>query len=55
MNTPGVAAGNWSWRFSLDEIEPWMIETLKDISLVYGRVEAELDDTDEEGKTSQSS
>ncbi len=46
MNTPGVAAGNWSWRFSFDEIEPWMVETLKDVSLVYGRIEAELDDTD---------
>ena len=55
FNTPGVAAGNWSWRFSFDDIEPWMVETLKDISLVYGRVEAELDETDEELKTSESS
>lgn len=41
MNTPGVAAGNWSWRFSFDDVESWMIEMLKDISIVYGRIEVE--------------
>jgi 4-alpha-glucanotransferase len=38
MNTPGKERGNWSWRFSSEQLEPWMEVRLKDLAICYGRV-----------------
>ena len=38
MNTPGQAAGNWSWRFTWRDIPYWIAPALKDMAEVYGRV-----------------
>ena len=38
MNTPGVAGGNWSWRFSWDQPGTWAAPVLRDLSLVFGRL-----------------
>ena len=38
MNTPGQAAGNWSWRFSWEQIPHWIAPQLKELSELYGRI-----------------
>ena len=38
MNTPGLAEGNWSWRFRPEEFRPRTIETISEWTLRYGRV-----------------
>jgi 4-alpha-glucanotransferase len=38
MNTPGVASGNWSWRFRWPDIPDWLAGELRDMAEVYGRV-----------------
>lgn len=40
MNKPGVASGNWRWRFRLDQFRPEMIRRLADLTTVYNRVPA---------------
>jgi len=40
MNTPGQAAGNWSWRVTWDEVPPWLADQLRDLARVYGRLPA---------------
>lgn len=46
MNTPGVAAGNWSWRFSWQQVPDWMAPYLRELAAIYGRLEAaESEDT----------
>ncbi len=42
MNRPGVAEGNWGWRFDFDRIEPWHTRRLREISAVHGRNGATL-------------
>jgi 4-alpha-glucanotransferase len=37
MNTPGVASGNWSWRFTWDAIPPWLTAELREMAEIYGR------------------
>lgn len=37
MNTPGVAAGNWSWRYKEGVLTPELAKKLKDMSRLYGR------------------
>lgn len=37
MNTPGVATGNWAWRFREEMLEPWLAPALADMVEVYGR------------------
>lgn len=37
MNTPGVAAGNWNWRFSQDALTKKLAKKLKKLSQLYGR------------------
>ncbi len=39
MNTPGQAAGNWSWRFTWDMIPHWVAPQLREMAEVYGRTE----------------
>lgn len=37
MNMPGTAEGNWSWRFTWDDLGEGSIEKLKKLTKVYGR------------------
>lgn len=38
MNTPGEAAGNWGWRFSEGQLEPWVAPALAELVELYNRV-----------------
>lgn len=38
MNTPGRPAGNWSWRFSWEQVGEWAAPALRDVAEVFGRV-----------------
>lgn len=38
MNKPGVAAGNWGWRFRLSQFRPDLIDRLRDLTTLYNRV-----------------
>lgn len=37
MNTPGIADGNWSWRFTWDQLPPDLTERLMRMAKSYGR------------------
>lgn len=37
MNTPGVASGNWNWRFRDGVLRGDLADTLKEITNLYGR------------------
>lgn len=37
MNTPGVAAGNWNWRFRDGILQDDLAESLREITILYGR------------------
>ena len=37
MNTPGIAAGNWAWRFKKDDLNDGTADYLKELSQLYGR------------------
>ena len=37
MNTPGLPAGNWSWRMSADAITPALVKEVAALSRLYGR------------------
>lgn len=39
MNTPGRAAGNWSWRYKKEALTPSLARELKELSILYGRCE----------------
>ena len=41
MNTPGLASGNWSWRFKWEQLPYWVAPQLKEIAVVFGRVRSE--------------
>lgn len=45
MNTPGVAAGNWSWRFRWGEVPNWLAAQLKELASLYGRLAEPEEDT----------
>ncbi len=38
MNTPGVPAGNWSWRFRWHEVPHWVAPELAKLADIYGRL-----------------
>jgi 4-alpha-glucanotransferase len=38
MNKPGVADGNWRWRFRLDQFRPEIIDRLAELTTIYNRV-----------------
>jgi 4-alpha-glucanotransferase len=40
MNKPGVAEGNWRWRFRLDQFRPEVIDRLRDMTTLYNRAPA---------------
>ena len=49
MNTPGVAAGNWAWRFKQDDITEWLPTLLYETTKLYGRhKEEEVIDMEED-------
>lgn len=37
MNTPGKAAGNWTWRYKRDALLPSLAKELRDMTVLYGR------------------
>ena len=37
MNTPGVAGGNWQWRFRAGELNDWHVGRLAEMAELYGR------------------
>jgi 4-alpha-glucanotransferase len=37
MNSPGRAAGNWSWRFTAGQVTPALIDRLADLTALYSR------------------
>jgi 4-alpha-glucanotransferase len=39
MNTPGLAAGNWAWRFTWDQLPTGATERLRNLAQIYGRLE----------------
>ena len=38
MNKPGIGAGNWRWRFRLDQFRPEVIHRLAELTTLYNRV-----------------
>jgi 4-alpha-glucanotransferase len=38
MNVPGVADGNWRWRFAWDQVQEEQRARLRDWVHLYGRV-----------------
>jgi 4-alpha-glucanotransferase len=41
MNTPGLASGNWGWRFKWEQLPYWVAPQLKDMAVVFGRVKSD--------------
>lgn len=41
MNTPGKAAGNWTWRFTWEVLPDWLAPQLRELAELYGRVPGE--------------
>lgn len=41
MNKPGLAEGNWHWRFRTDQIRPEIIRRLADLTVLYNRAPRE--------------
>lgn len=39
MNVPGRAEGNWSWRFTWEQVPAWLAPELRAIAELYGRLE----------------
>lgn len=37
MNTPGVAAGNWNWRYKPGSLTSSLAQELKELTVLYGR------------------
>lgn len=41
MNMPGMALGNWAWRFTWDQVYPWHAEKLYEITAMTKRTNAD--------------
>ena len=41
MNFPGTVDGNWEWRFTWEQLQPWATTRLYELSALYGRTGAE--------------
>jgi 4-alpha-glucanotransferase len=37
MNTPGVAMGNWKWRYKKEMLTNELADALKQLTALYGR------------------
>ncbi|MBX3008598.1 MAG: 4-alpha-glucanotransferase [Melioribacteraceae bacterium] len=44
MNFPGRLGGNWNWRFTWDQINNGIIDTYKNLSIIYERPPTKIDD-----------
>jgi 4-alpha-glucanotransferase len=44
MNFPGKLGGNWNWRFTWDQINNGLIDTYKNLSIIYERPPTKIDD-----------
>lgn len=44
LNTPGVATGQWRWRYQWHQLEAWQARRLRQISAVHGRNGLRLDE-----------
>ena len=40
MNFPGRPDGNWCWRFRPEQLNPWLLDRLADLTRLYGREQA---------------
>ena len=41
MNFPGTVDGNWEWRFTWEQLDPWITNRLYELSALYGRTTAD--------------
>ncbi len=41
MNYPGRPQGNWSWRFTPEQVNAWTLDRLADLTSLYGRDRSE--------------
>jgi len=41
MNTPGIAGGNWQWRFRSGDLRDWHVGRLAEMAELYGRAPAQ--------------
>ncbi|MBN2221678.1 MAG: 4-alpha-glucanotransferase [Vallitaleaceae bacterium] len=48
MNTPGIAAGNWQWRYDANSLSSYIMDRLYQVSLLYGRLP--FKETEEDSK-----
>jgi len=37
MNMPGTSEGNWAWRFTWNQLQPWHANRLAELSLLHSR------------------
>jgi 4-alpha-glucanotransferase len=37
MNMPGRPAGNWGWRYTAEQLTPWVLDRLGEMTVLYGR------------------
>ena len=37
MNTPGIGAGNWSWRYQQSALKDELADELRGMTILYGR------------------
>ena len=43
MNIPGVAEGNWNWRFTWEALSPDAAARLRELNRIYGRSRSRLE------------
>ena len=48
MNTPGVAAGNWAWRFKNEYLSDALSQRLHRLCVIYGRDRARMEEADKQ-------
>jgi 4-alpha-glucanotransferase len=54
MNLPGRSSGNWAWRLEAGEFSETLVERLKDMNEVYGRLPPAADEAQPESPPSSS-
>jgi 4-alpha-glucanotransferase len=43
MNFPGKPTGNWAWRFQANQLNPWILDRLAEMTQLYGRDKMDKD------------
>ncbi len=41
MNFPGKPQGNWAWRYQAQQLNPWSLDRLAEMTELYGRGKVE--------------